>query len=315
MTFLELAEEVLKTVGRPLTYTEIWKNAKSKGLDKQVSTKGKTPEETLRVSISTDIKKKNDSSIFLIYSKKPTTFWLKDIKNGLANTVIQAQIPQIQNKTTFHERDLHPLLVKFLYESDDFDLYCKTIYYEKSHKGIKGEDKWNYPDIVGIHFPFDDYKKETFDLVKNFNKQNCKIYSFELKKSISWIYLKEYYFQAVSNSSWANEGYLVIFENIETEILSELIRLNASFGIGIIQLDIETSNSKIILPSKQRDLDIQTIDMLVDKNKNFRAFIEDINKDINAHDKFRIAKDRYDKILDDNELDKYIKDKHISKEE
>ena len=313
MTFLELAEEVLKTAKEPLTYREIWEIAISQGLDKKVGSKGKTPTDTLAARIYTDLKEKSDSK-FCITSKRPTTFWLKSREDEVKNIVIQAStIPKIPAKiVSFHERDLHPLLVKFLFESEEFDLYCKTIYHENSKKGEKGKDKWNYPDIVGIHFPFDDYKKETLGLLKNLNKQSCKIYSFEIKKSITWSDIKEYYFQAVSNSSWANEGYLVVFENIEADIFSELIRLNASFGIGIIQLEIDSS-SKVILPARQRNLDMQTLDMLVEKNKNFKDFIDDVNKDINANDKFRIAKDRYDKILNDDELEKYIEDKKISK--
>ncbi|TKZ35690.1 HTH domain-containing protein [Brachyspira catarrhinii] len=313
MTFLELAEEVLKTAKEPLTYREIWEIAISQGLDKKVGSKGKTPTDTLSSRIYTDLKEKSDSK-FCITSKRPTTFWLKSREDEVKNIIIQAStIPKVPTKiVSFHERDLHPLLVKFLFESEEFDLYCKTIYHENSKKGEKGKDKWNYPDIVGIHFPFDDYKKETLGLLKNLNKQSCKIYSFEIKKSITWSDIKEYYFQAVSNSSWANEGYLVVFENIEADIFSELIRLNASFGIGIIQLEIDSS-SKVILPARQRNLDMQTLDMLVEKNKNFKDFIDDVNKDINANDKFRIAKDRYDKILNDDELEKYIEDKKISK--
>ena len=313
MTFLELAEEVLKTAKEPLTYREIWEIAISQGLDKKVGSKGKTPTDTLAARIYTDLKEKSDSK-FCITSKRPTTFWLKSREDEVKNIIIQAStVTKIPAKiVSFHERDLHPLLVKFLFESEEFDLYCKTIYHENSKKGEKGKDKWNYPDIVGIHFPFDDYKKETLGLLKNLNKQSCKIYSFEIKKSITWSDIKEYYFQAVSNSSWANEGYLVVFENIEADIFSELIRLNASFGIGVIQLEIDSS-SKVILPARQRNLDMQTLDMLVEKNKNFKDFIDDVNKDINANDKFRIAKDRYDKILNDDELEKYIEDKKISK--
>lgn len=55
--------------------------------------------------------------------------------------------------------------------------------------------------------------------------------------------------------------------------------------------------------------------MLVEKNKNFKDFIDDANKDINTNDKFRIAKDRYDKILNDDELEKHIKDNKISKQD
>ena len=50
---------------------------------------------------------------------------------------------------------------------------------------------------------------------------------------------RESFFQAVSYSSWANEGYLVAAEIIQDdELLSELECLSIAFGIGIIQLDI-----------------------------------------------------------------------------
>lgn len=319
MTFLQLAEEVLKNAKTPLNYKQMWESAKAMGLDKKVGSEGKTPEVTMQAQIYVNMKEKGDSK-FCIVSKRPTTFWLKNRQNELEKINLNAEIPKNLSKSenkkdAFHERDLHPLLVKFLFESEKFDLYCKTIYHEKSLKGEKGKDKWNYPDIVGIHFPFDDYTKETLDLLKNLNKPNYKIYSFELKKNISWADLKEYYFQAVSNSSWANEGYLVVFESIDDEIFSELVRLNASFGIGVIQLEMSVLDSKVLLPAKQRSLDTQTLNMLTEKNTNFKDFIDDVNKDINANDKFRIAKNRYDEILSDETLEKYLKTKNINKEE
>lgn len=72
-------------------------------------------------------------------------------------------------------------------------------------------------------------------------------------------------------------------------------------------------NSEVILPARQRNLDMQTLDMLIEKNKNFKDFIDDVNKDIKVNDKFRIAKDRYDKIFNNAELKKHIEDKKISK--
>jgi hypothetical protein len=63
------------------------------------------------------------------------------------------------------------------------------------------------------------------------------VFSFELKKSLSFGNLREAFFQAVSNSSWANEGYLVAAEISQDEdFLSELRRLSSSFGIGVVQL-------------------------------------------------------------------------------
>ena len=309
MTFLELAEEVLKEAKEPLTYREIWEIAVSQGLDKKVGSKGKTPTDTLAARMYTDMKEKSDSK-FCITSKRPTTFWLKTRKDEVKNIIIQAPtVPKASAKAvSFHERDLHPLLVKFLFESEEFDLYCKTIYHENSKKGEKGKDKWNYPDIVGIHFPFDDYKEETLGLLKNLNKQSCKIYSFEIKKSITWSDIKEYYFQAVSNSSWANEGYLVAFD-IDENVIEELKRLNASFGIGVIQLDIKELKPKVILPSSQRELDIETLNMLVNDSPDFNIFIEDINNIIKAKSSNLVnqIKDSFDKVFDSaEELREYI---------
>lgn len=322
MTFLELAEEVLKQAKYPLDYRQIWEQAKTINPN-ETEDRGQTPWETMGARLFVDVRDKVDSK-FIKIGSRPARFWLKVRENEIVGkeSEIEAEIEKVQKqeikikeKSTFHERDLHPLLVKFLFESEKFNLYCKTIYHEKSLKGEKGKDRWNYPDIVGIHFPFDDYTKETLDLLKNLNKPSYKIYSFELKKSISWADLKEYYFQAVSNSSWANEGYLVVFENIDDEIFSELVRLNASFGIGVVQLEMSVLDSKVLLPAKQRSLDTQTLNMLTEKNTNFKEFIDDVNKDINANDKFRIAKNRYDEILSDEMLEKHLKSKNINKEE
>lgn len=317
MTYLEIAEKVLKEAKWPLTHYEIWEKAKNNKYEI-----GSMNRQGLAGALTLIIANSKEPRIMRV-SNYPKRFWLKVRENEIVGkeSEIEAEIEKVQKqeiknkeKNSFHERDLHPLLVKFLSESEKFNLYCKTIYHEKSLKGKKGKGKWNYPDIVGIHFPFDDYTKETLDLLKNLNKPSYKIYSFELKKSISWADLKEYYFQAVSNSSWANEGYLVVFENIDDEIFSELVRLNASFGIGVIQLEMSVLDSKVLLPAKQRSLDIQTLNMLTEKNTNFKEFITNVNKDIQTNDPERIAKAKYDEILGD-ELEKYLKSKNINKEE
>ena len=153
----------------------------------------------------------------------------------------------------------------------------------------------------------------SLDLAKNINQSKPKIYSFELKIALSWGNLKESYFQAVSNSSWANEGYLVVFEEIkDDEILNEIKRLNQSFGIGLIQLGLE--DIECILNAKERELDFETIEMLIDKNKDFKEFIQNVNKDFKTNDKDRIAIQNYDKISDDEELKNYIENKKITQD-
>lgn len=322
MTFLELAEEVLRQAKYPLDYKQMWESAKNLGLDKKVGSEGKTPEMSLLAQIYVNIRDKSDSK-FCIVSKRPTKFWLKARKNELIGKeseleqkIQESQEKEIKSKEKgFCEGDLHPLLVNFVANDERFNLYCKTINANTSKNTNKGLNEWIHPDIVGIHFPFEDFDKNTLDLLQNLSNPSYKIYSFELKKFINNANLKECYFQAVSNSSWANEGYLVVFENIDDEIFSELVRLNASFGIGVIQLEMSVLDSKVLLPAKQRSLDTQTLNMLTEKNTNFKEFIDDVNKDINANDKFRIAKNRYDEILSDEMLEKHLKGKNINKEE
>ncbi|EAI1425517.1 HrgA protein [Campylobacter jejuni] len=305
LTYKELIIEVLKQTKKPLNVSEIWQKALEKGLDKKLSSIGQTPTQTIWNRLLTD--KIN----FLKTSIKPTTFWLKERENELLKLDNKNEITnEKQEKNKFHERDLHPLLVKFLYENLDFNLNCKTIYHEQSKKGKGGEDKWNYPDIVGVYFPYDDYEKETITLLENIKQSSYKLFSFELKIALNFSNLKECYFQAVSNSSWANEGYLVVLQEIDSEVLSELRRLNQSFGIGVIKLEKDISNSQILISAKEKELDIQTLNMLINKNPNFKEFIDDINKQIKVGKEAKIQAN-FDEIKSDEEMEKYLKEKCI----
>ncbi|EAI9164975.1 HrgA protein [Campylobacter jejuni] len=305
LTYKELIIEVLKQTKKPLNVSEIWQKALEKGLDKKLSSIGQTPTQTIWNRLLTD--KIN----FLKTSIKPTTFWLKERENELLKLDNKNEITnEKQEKNKFHERDLHPLLVKFLYENLDFNLNCKTIYHEQSKKGKGGEDKWNYPDIVGVYFPYDDYEKETITLLENIKQISYKLFSFEIKIALNFSNLKECYFQAVSNSSWANEGYLVVLQEIDSEVLSELRRLNQSFGIGVIKLEKDISNSQILISAKEKELDIQTLNMLINKNPNFKEFIDDINKQIKVGKEAKIQAN-FDEIKSDEEMEKYLKEKCI----
>ncbi len=223
-----------------------------------------------------------------------------------------------KQKNSFHERVLHPLLVKFLSEDPNFKLLCKTIRHEECKKGKGGECKWNYPDIVGVYFPYNKYfpyngyKEETLKFLHHTGQKRHKLFSFELKKELIFSNLKESYFQAVSNSTWANEGYLVV-KNIKEDVLDELRRLNQSFGIGVIKLESEISNSKILLPAKEREIDIPTLNMLIEQSpKDFKPFMERINTQIEKGlDAAVDMENFFDKVLNDEAMQKYIKDKYI----
>ncbi len=104
-----------------------------------------------------------------------------------------------------------------------------------------------------------------------------------MKISLNFGNLRQYYFQAVSNSTWANEGYLVVLNMAdEPDLLDEVRRLNNSFGIGLIKLNPENIHeSEILFQSRvNTELDWDTIDRLVDNNKEFEDFMQDVVEDI-----------------------------------
>ncbi len=216
-----------------------------------VKSKGKTPWKTLGARIYTDIKD-NPNTRFIQASKRPAKFYLKDFEvlesSELNNENFPCRENDISKNTNFNERDLHPLLVRFLYSNQHFKCNTKTIYHENSNKRQKGYNEWLHPDLVGIYFPFDDYSIETRKLQEAFKISSFKLFSFEMKIKLNFTNLREYYFQAVSNSSWAHEGYLVVLDIEEDGLLyDELRRLNNAFGIGVIKLNpMEIEQSEIL---------------------------------------------------------------------
>ena len=53
--------------------------------------------------------------------------------------------------------------------------------------------------------------------------------------------------------------------------------------------------------------------MLLDKNPNFKHFIQDINKQIKAGIDTKIVAN-FDDILSDEDMQKYLKEKHIEEQ-
>ncbi|WQU23411.1 hypothetical protein KVE31_00455 [Helicobacter pylori] len=321
MTYKELSKKVLEQAGKPLSKEEIFEKACEMGLDKERPSIGETPIATLGSQLG-EHNIPNDKKQFYVTNnkKRPFHYWLKSRKEELAHLQEYSSVREEKDdaekkqKNSFNERDLHPLLVKLLNEDPNFKLLCKTIRHQKGKKGTAGKDRWNYPNIVGVYFPYNKYQKETLDFLQHTGQKRHKLFSFELKIRIKLSNLKASYFQAVSNSSWANEGYLVVFD-IDDEVLNELRRLNQSFGIGVIKLESEISNSKILLPAKEREIDMQTLNMLIDDSpEDFKPFIKDINKQIKAGFDTHVKVAGLDPVLDNEAMQKYIEDKGIKAE-
>ncbi|UOS27017.1 HTH domain-containing protein [Helicobacter pylori] len=332
MTYIELGKKVLEQAERPLKPKEIWERACEMGLDKERPSIGKTPWSTIGSDLGKDKKQfyvaRNEGGAFFYWLKsREREFPPQEISNAKEEDDEQNEClgAAKKQKISFHERDLHPLLVKFLDKDPNFRLLCKTIRHEECKKGEAGECKWNYPDIVGVYFPYNKYfpyngyEEETLKFLHHTGQKRHKLFSFELKKDLSLSVLKKSYFQAVSNSTWANEGYLVVF-GIEgknkDKVLDELKRLNQSFGIGVIKLESEISNSKILLPAKEREIDIPTLNMFVEQSPvDFKPFMIDINTQIEKGlDTAVDMENFFDEVLGDKEMQKHIKDKGIQAE-
>ncbi len=297
-----------------MTPDGIWAKAIESGLDKQIGSTGKTPTATIGARLYVDIRDNGEESKFVQVSKRPPLFMLRgsEVKKADIDKAVEKQENDEKRSTsTFHERDLHPLLVKYVNTNQHFRCYTKTIFHENSTKKTKGFNEWLHPDLVGVYYPFNDYEEETTNLQQSLNVNSVKLFSFEMKKELTLGNLRECFFQAVSNSSWANEGYLVTLKIAEApDFRNEIQRLSNSFGIGIIQLNAENiEDSEIICPARSRDIiDWDTLNRLTVESPDFKHFITDIKNGIVIK---KANKNDYDEVLDDEKYEKHIKDKKI----
>lgn len=311
-TFLDFSEDILKTVPKPLTFQEIWDIGRNSDFINKLTISGKTPWQTLGARLFVDIRD-NPNSRFIKVGKNPARFFLISRKSELTSEDIISSggtkivPPRKDEYLIFHERKLHPLLAYFAYTNTTFNrgkqVYTKTIYHEISRHNSLNE--WIHPDMVGFYSPIDDWNDKLLEFNKFTDRSAIRLYSFEIKKRLDRGNYRECFFQAVSNSSWANEGYLVTCSvQQQDDLLSELERLSASFGIGIINLDLsDIDSSAVLFPARTKDsLDWETMNKLCEQNDDFATFIADVQLDYSGK---RIHVSEYDSVLDEPEV--YIK--------
>ncbi|MCC7430194.1 hypothetical protein IT568_05060 [bacterium] len=299
MTFLELAEKILSEKKIPLTTNEIWDLATEKGYEKQLNSIGKTPWATLSAQIYVNTRD-NPKSFFSQTDTRPKKFYLKFQTNQIDFSELETTKKTTQTKKKqfdYFEKDLHPFLTYYAH----YHLHCytKTINHSQSTKKEFGE--WVHPDVVGCYFPLEDWKQEVFELSTAVGNISIRLFSFELKRELNFGNLRESFFQTVSNSSWANESFLVAVEiSEEQDFRDELSRLSISFGIGVIKLNIEDPHSsEIIFSAKFRaDLDWETINKLT-MNSDFKEFLTTVKIDLTSK---KIHKKEYDRVYDLEEL-------------
>lgn len=300
MTYYDAAKKVLEQSDVPMKVDEIWEKAIELGYDKIIAETlngkmSKTPIASLGAKIYTDIKFNPDTTIFVKVGKGK--FLLKskinnsnqNLINEINNLSEEEDTEDIIENTITNkkilEEDLHTPLTKYLYSRK---IYSKTINANATDVNLKGKMKWGTPDIVGVTFK-DYINKSVLELFNHINLPTTEIYAYELKLKITLGSLTEYYFQALSNSGWANEAWLAameIDENNYDELMEEMKRLNQSFGVGIMKLNYyNPEDSEILFSAQKRNyLDIDTMHKLC-YNRQFQDFINDVNEILDAKDK------------------------------
>lgn len=207
------------------------------------------------------------------------TKYADELEQLIAGSISSAKPSYVRSKTeTYKERSLHRLLANYLLGKN---ILSKTIFHESSNR-VDQAQKWVHPDMVGVEYN-EFQESATRSLLKAAEtKEYIALYSYELKRTIENDHqLKEYFFQALSNSSWANYGYLVAFE-INEDVMEEMARLNRSFGVGIIKLSPYSDDTAVLFPARKNELDYYTIDKLCRINPDFKSFITKAIKVLNA---------------------------------
>lgn len=302
LTFLGLAERILREENKPLSPSEIWKTAVAKEYDKKVGGSGKTPEATLYAAIFNDTRDRPDT-IFVKIGERPARYFLKELYHGKETEIENISVSDDTAPFIFDykEADLHQFVA--YYSRTYFKAYTKTIRHAAGPKKEFGE--WVHPDMIGVYYSVEDWKTEVLDLSAAIGTPAIKLYSFEIKKSLSFANLREAFFQAVSNSSWANEGYLAAAEiSSDEDFRAELRRLSAAFGIGILSISLDDPDaSEILAPARENAIDWDTLNKLT-INKDVTDLLKRIKNDLQTKE---VIREKYEKILTSADLVASIK--------
>lgn len=176
------------------------------------------------------------------------------------------------------EEDLYPLLTEYLWS--EHGVYSKRIDEKRaSNRRGPGGNRWLYPDVVGMESLGADWHREVRDCVSQYGDRRSKLWSFEVKPLLNRSNVRECFFQTVSNSSWANFGYLVA-QNIDHAAMKELRMLAAAHGIGVIQLMVENpAESQILIPAREREvIDWDMVNRLATENRDFLDYVKIIKQ-------------------------------------
>ncbi|ODN43031.1 COG2958 family protein [Piscirickettsia litoralis] len=213
---------------------------------------------------------------------RPRVYWYEEsdglgcgdsLKNSQEQNLLSSE--HNEKKHNVSEHDLYPVLIDYLHS--EHGLYCLRVDEKRSKNNLgSGGNHWLYPDIVAMEPVAQKWHQHVKTCVLQGGGQSVRLWSFEVKKALTMGNVRKCFFQAVSNSSWASEGYLVATSIVDSRVEQELRMLSALHGIGVILLSIENpSESELLLPAQKRSvIDWQSVNRIVEENTDFKDFID-----------------------------------------
>jgi len=191
------------------------------------------------------------------------------------NTPQQTEKNQLSKNKALAEEDLYPLLGQYLWSGHQ--IYSKRIDEKRAQNNRgQGGNKWLYPDMVGMEDISRGWNEEIIKCVTQYSIQKTRLWSFEVKKLLNLSNVREAFFQAVSNSSWANFGYLVASQIQGSDTQQELRMLTGRHGIGVILLNVPCpEESQILIPAHERsDIDWNIVNRVAHVNSDFLEYVK-----------------------------------------
>jgi len=206
---------------------------------------------------------------------RPRRYYYDDSKN-------LGQSCEEVKKNKQEEKKLYPKLAQ----------YCKKLGIEtlridektSNKNGGENHNIWLHADVVGYKDLAKNFNEDAKDCLVQYSSERSYLFSFEVKPGIiKSCNLRKFFFQTVSNSSWANYSYLVA-EGIEDKAKAELQLLCSSFNIGFIQINQnKPEDSDIVIQAAKTELDWNMINRIAEENPDFRKYLKNISLSYKRH--------------------------------
>lgn len=172
------------------------------------------------------------------------------------------------------QQDEEKFRAVFMRNEEMNNRYPVKIDHVRGKKRKSGVNKWKFPDAVVLAWEVGEagesgYKinEDLLEVKRSIGDPPFQISSVELKVNFSYSTFREYFFQCVSNSKWANHAQLVVASEVADETLAEeLRRLGSSYNVSVISYGLDEDYLKSLPPAdKIRNMSDQDFDSVAEE--------------------------------------------------